>query len=90
MIDESEVTLTEGDKITLTATVKPDNSDNNSVTWLSSAPSVAMVNDGKVDAISEGEATVYAIANGGQMAICVVTVNTSKTMTFTIQSSGKS
>ena len=89
-LDESEVTLTEGDEIILTAILKPDNLDNNGVTWLSSAPSVAMVDGGKVVAISEGEATIYAIANnGGQMAICMVTVKTSKVMTFTTQSAGR-
>ena len=34
-LDKTELTLTEGETETLTATVKPDNADNKKVTWSS-------------------------------------------------------
>ncbi len=65
-LSQSSVTLIEGETITLTATVTPDDATDSSVTWSSSAPSVATVdNTGKVTAIAPGSVTITATANDG-------------------------
>lgn len=48
-----------GDSETLTATVKPDNATDKTVTWTSDNESIATVdNQGKVTAVAAGEATI--------------------------------
>ena len=65
-LNQSTATLTEGEEMTLTATVEPDDAADTSVTWSSSNPSVATVdNTGKVTAIAPGTATITATANDG-------------------------
>ena len=75
-LDKTELTLTEGETETLTATVKPDNADNKKVTWSSDKTEVATVNGaGKVTAVKAGEATVTVTTeDGGKTATCKVTV----------------
>ena len=72
-LDQTEVTVEEGDTLTLTATVNPDNADDKTVTWKSSNTDVAIVNDGVVIALTPGTATITATA-GGKTATCVITV----------------
>jgi uncharacterized protein YjdB len=74
-MNKAEVTLTEGDSETLTATVKPDDATDKTVTWTSSDANVASVDAyGKVTAVKEGQATITAKA-GEISASCSVTVN---------------
>ena len=75
-LDRTELTLTEGETETLTATVKPDNADNRKVAWSSDKTDVATVGgDGKVTAVKPGEATVTVTTeDGGRTATCRVTV----------------
>ena len=75
-LDKSSATLTEGDELTLTATVNPDNATNKNVTWSSSNSSVASVSNGKVTAMKAGKATITVKTDdGGKTATCEVTVN---------------
>ncbi len=75
-LDKTELTLTEGETETLTATVRPDNADNRKVTWSSDKTEVATVGgDGKVTAVKPGEAVVTVTTeDGGKTATCKVTV----------------
>ena len=75
-LDRAELTLTEGETETLTATVKPDNADNRKVTWSSDKTEVATVDGaGRVTAVKAGEATVTVTTeDGGRTATCKVTV----------------
>ena len=73
-LNKSELSLIEGDSETLTATVKPDDATDKTVTWSSSDSSIAKVDDGKVTAIKEGETTVTVKA-GTKTATCKVTVS---------------
>ena len=75
-LDKTELTLTEGETETLTATVKPDNADNRKVTWSSDKTEVATVGgDGRVTAVKAGEAVVTVTTeDGGKTATCKVTV----------------
>lgn len=58
----------------MTATVKPDNATNKTVSWQSGKPEIASVANGKVTAVAEGTAIITATA-GGKSATCSVTVN---------------
>ena len=74
-LSESEKTVFVGDTFTITATVKPDNAWNRTVTWSSSDPSIATVDEnGTVTAIAEGEAIITAESADGVKAECKVTV----------------
>ena len=75
-LDKTELTLTEGETETLTATVRPDNADNRKVTWISDKTDVATVDGaGKVTAVKAGEAVVTVTTeDGGKTATCKVTV----------------
>ena len=65
--------------VTLTATVKPDDATDKTVTWTSDKPAVATVNaNGTVHAVAEGEATITAMA-GDKTATCKVTVKEAST-----------
>ena len=72
-LDKTEVTITEGENTTLTATVKPDDATDPVVTWESNNPEVATVEDGVVTAVKEGTAVITAKA-GEKEATCAVTV----------------
>ena len=51
-LDKTSLELTKGGTDTLTATITPNNASNKSVTWNSSNPSVATVENGVVTAVS--------------------------------------
>ena len=72
-LDQTAATLTEGETLTLTATVSPDDATDKTVTWSTSDASVATVADGVVTAVAAGTATITATA-GDYSATCVVTV----------------
>ena len=75
-LDKTELTLTEGETETLTATVRPDNADNRKVAWSSDKTDVATVDgSGRVTAVKAGEAVVTVTTeDGGKTATCKVTV----------------
>ena len=87
-LDKDSLNLTDGGSETLTATITPNNATNQNVTWESSNPSVATVDEsGKVTAIAPGEATItVTTADGGKTATCTVTVHTATTITTQPQS----
>ena len=72
-LDKTELALVEEEEAMLTATVKPDNATDKTVTWSTSDASIVTVENGKVKAIKEGEATITAVA-GEKSATCKVTV----------------
>lgn len=75
-LDKEEVSLVLEDKMTLTATVTPDNASNKTILWTSSDESIVTVTDGEVTALKVGEATITATSeDGDKKASCKVTVN---------------
>lgn len=74
-INKTELAMKKGDQAVLTATVKPDNATDKTVSWQSSSPEVASVDQtGKVSALKSGTATITATA-GELTATCEVTVS---------------
>ncbi len=77
-LDQTNITLEEGETLQLTATIEPSNASNQSVTWSSNSNTIASVSSaGLVTANSVGTATITIKANDGSnvQATCNVTVN---------------
>lgn len=82
-LDHTVLALFPGDTTALTAKVEPDTATDKTVTWESSDPNVATVDQsGKVTAVAPGTATIAATA-GGKTATCTVTV-TDRTYTVSV------
>lgn len=74
-LSPNAMTITEGEEVTLTATVHPDNATNKNVAWSSSNTAVATVTDGKVTALKTGNTTITVTTeDGAKTATCEVTV----------------
>ena len=76
-LDKTSATIAEGKELTLEITTTPDDADRNLISWSSSNPHVAIVNDaGRVTAVALGTATITATAydSNGVSASCEVTV----------------
>ncbi len=86
-LNQTSAILTEGESITLTTTVNPEDATDPSVTWSSSDEDVAMVSSkGRVITLAPGTATITATANDGSgvSASCEVRVVLGKCDTPTI------
>ena len=75
-LDKRSITITVGSTETLTATIEPEDADNQNITWASDNPEVATVNEkGKVTGIKAGKAVITVITEDGEKtATCKVTV----------------
>ena len=75
-LDKAELSLTTDGTAQLTATVKPENATDQSVTWTSSDTDIATVSDtGLVTAVAPGTATITVTTTDGEKtAACTVTV----------------
>ena len=77
-LNKTEIGLTIGETITLTATVKPDDATDKTVVWSSTNEEIATVDEaGTVSAIKDGDATIIAKA-GDKTAECKVAVVSKK------------
>ncbi len=72
LLDVSEAVLKAGETLSLSASLQPEGVQTD-ITWTSSDPSVAFVEDGKITGVKEGEAVITASA-GEKAASCRVTV----------------
>ena len=81
ILSDTELTMAAGTTETLYATVMPLSAFNKNVTWVSTNPKVATVDeDGNVKALKAGTTTVIAYCEDGDVtASCVVTVTNSAT-----------
>ena len=85
-LNKTEAELTVGDKLQLSATVRPTNATNKSVTWSSTNEAVAVVSEsGLVTAVGSGTCQVKATANdgSGKSASCLITVEKNNKLTVT-------
>ena len=82
---ESAVLSQVGEKMQLTATVQPDNAYNKKVTWTSTVPEVAAVDEnGLVTAVAVGNTTIIATTEDGSFtATCEITVKAPQTVAVT-------
>lgn len=87
-LSQTTMDLTAGSTSQLTATVEPFNATNKNVTWSSSAPEVAAVDEnGKVTALTAGSATItVTTADGSKTAVCTVTVEGGSTPIVNVES----
>ena len=75
--DKNELELYNGDTYTLQATILPEDANNKTLSWSSSSPTIATVDEnGMITAIAAGTATITATATdeSGITATCKVTV----------------
>ena len=78
-LDKESETMTVGGSLTLTATVEPQTASNKAVTWTSSVPAVAEVNNGVVQALTAGSTTITVTTTDGSFTdTCEITVNEPK------------
>lgn len=82
-----------GESVRITATVSPSNATNKAVTWRSSNPAVATVNNsGLVSGVAAGQVTITATtSDGGHTAVAqigVLTAPTTTQYTLTVQTTG--
>ena len=75
-LDQISVILTEGDSMSLMATILPEDADDKELKWTSSDTSVATVSQtGNVTAVKIGVSKItVTAADGGKSATCTVTV----------------
>ena len=74
-LSETTKTIKVGEEFTLTATVEPADADVKNVTWSSSKPAIATVENGKVKGISDGIAIITVTTiDGKKTDKCTVTV----------------
>ncbi len=75
-LSKNEATINKGSILTLTANKQPAGiSDNSPINWSSSNPSIATVVDGKVNAVSVGEAVITAECKGFSDTCKVTIIN---------------
>lgn len=87
-LNKNSTTIFRGSSETLTATVEPENATVKDVTWTSSNPEVATVEDGVVSALTLGTTTITVTTRDGEKtATCEVTVD-ANTFTVSFQTNG--
>lgn len=83
-LNKTELALEVNGTEKLKATVEPSDATNKNVTWSSSNPEVATVDNGVVTAVSVGEAIITVTTeDGSKTATCKVTVNAPQTVPVT-------
>ncbi|MCR5726557.1 MAG: Ig-like domain-containing protein [Lachnospiraceae bacterium] len=74
-LSKTKATLKVGKKVTLTATIKPADTTNKTITWKSSNKKVATVDkNGNVTAKKKGVCVITAVTSNGKKAKCKITV----------------
>ena len=87
-LDHSSLNMTVGDKVRLTATISPADTDDMRLTWEWSDDSVIRIDStGTVSAIGAGKATITVKTSNNKSAVCTVTVKAQEASKPTEQSS---
>ena len=82
-LNQTSVSLKVNERVTLTATVAPDDATDKTVSWTSSNDDIASVDDGVVTALKLGTATITAKA-GDKTATCEITVEATPVTSITL------
>jgi formylglycine-generating enzyme required for sulfatase activity len=72
-LNKTELSLILGESEVLTATIVPSDAADKTLTWSSSVPAVAIVENGIVTALSKGMAVITVTSASGKTATCEVT-----------------
>lgn len=72
--DRTQVTIMEGEKTTIVATVLPEDAFNKTLTWVTNDPAIALVDNGTITGVKEGIVNITATTVNGLMANCEVIV----------------
>lgn len=72
ILDHSILTLSHSQSVTLKAQLFPAATTNQTITWISSDPAIATVDNGKVSWVATGVCTIYAYSSNGCKASCDV------------------
>lgn len=80
-LSKTSVTLKIGDSTEIQATILPTSATGETITWTSSNPTIATVENGKVLAKSAGTTTITGKIMNGKTATCKITVSTPTTST---------
>ena len=81
----SSATVKEGETVTLTYTIDPQNATNTNIVWSSSDSSIATVEEGIVNGIKAGNAVITVTTeDGGKTATCAVKVEKNLAPSVTI------
>lgn len=84
-LNKTNVNISIGQTVQLTATITPSNATNKAITWTSSNPNIATVNStGKVTGKTQGTATITVQTSNGKTARCTVNVTNTKTTSFKV------
>lgn len=80
VLEKEKLELLQGDSLTLSAKVMPQNATDQKIVWSSSDPLIAEVNEkGKIKAIKEGKVTINAETSDGQnFAVCQLNISVSQ------------
>ena len=82
-ISSKTLALKVNESSTLKATILPANTSNNTITWASSVPAIATIDNGVVKAIAPGKTVITATtADGALTDTCTVTVTFSDVTAF--------
>lgn len=89
-LNESDVTMTVGDSLGITAKILPEDAKTKSLDWTSSDNKIVTVSDGTLKAKSAGTAVVTAKAENEIKATCNVTVTDKEVTSITLSSANVS
>lgn len=79
-LEEDKVSTEPGKQLQLAATFSPEIVDNQTVSWSSSDPTVATVENGAISALHEGKSTITVVSACGVYSdVCEVTVSSDPT-----------
>jgi len=82
-LDKTSLSMQVGETETITATVKPDDATDKTVTWLSSDESVVKVDNGKVTALKVGQARITAAVGNITVSCDVVVYQSDNVIIYT-------
>lgn len=89
-LNETDVTMTVGDSLGITAKILPEDAKTKSLDWTSSDNKIVTVSDGTLKAKSAGTAVVTAKAENDIKATCNVTVTDKEVTSITLSSANVS
>lgn len=89
-LSETDVTMTVGDSLGITAKILPEDAKTKSLDWTSSDNKIVTVSDGTLKAKSAGTAVVTAKAENDITATCNVTVTDKEVTSITLSSANVS